>query len=93
VPEAVFFKLNTLKQGDLITVTGADGGTYTYAVTSVQSVPIADGPAAWVAPTDKETITLMTCGGEWDSSISEYDSRTVVTAVRVPGQGAAQAGT
>ncbi|MGN6482824.1 MAG: sortase domain-containing protein, partial [Thermomicrobiales bacterium] len=84
VPEAVFFKLNTLKQGDLITVTGADGGTYTYAVTSVQSVPIADGPAAWVAPTDKETLTLMTCGGEWDSSISEYDSRTVVTAVRVP---------
>ncbi|MGC4189825.1 MAG: SpaA isopeptide-forming pilin-related protein [Thermomicrobiales bacterium] len=92
VPEAVFFKLGSLQQGDLITVTGADGGTYTYAVTSVQSVSIADGPAAYVAPTDKETLTLMTCGGEWDSSISEYDSRTVVTAVRVPNPGAAQAG-
>lgn len=92
VPEAVFFKLNTLKQGDLITITGADGGTYTYAVTSVRSVPIAEGPAASVAPTDKETLTLMTCGGEWDSAISEYDSRTVVTAVRVPNPAAAQGG-
>ncbi|CAN0504650.1 unnamed protein product, partial [Phaeothamnion confervicola] len=92
VPEGVFFKLNALKQGDLITITGADGGTYTYAVTSVRSVPIAEGPAASVAPTDRETLTLMTCGGEWDSTISEYDSRTVVTAVRVPNPEAAQGG-
>jgi hypothetical protein len=34
--------------------------------------------------TPYEAVTLITCGGEWDSSISEYDERTVARATRVP---------
>jgi hypothetical protein len=34
--------------------------------------------------TSYEAVTLMTCSGEWNSEISEYDSRTVVRARRVP---------
>jgi len=86
VPEAVFYDLDKLHAGDLIVVTDASGATYTYAVTSIAELPIDAGPADVVASTDTETLTLMTCGGDWDASISEYDHRTVVQAVRVTTQ-------
>jgi len=37
---------------------------------------------AGLGMTDHEAVTLTTCAGEWDSSISEYTGRTVVRAVR-----------
>lgn len=82
-PEAIFFNLSTLKAGDAIEVSDGSGGTFTYAVTTVRQLPATDGPEEIVKGTDAETITLITCSGEWDPSVSEYDSRTVVQAVRV----------
>ncbi|MCC6791998.1 MAG: class F sortase, partial [Thermomicrobiales bacterium] len=33
-----------------------------------------------VGPTDGSTLTLITCGGEWDPSEAKYNQRTVVRA-------------
>jgi sortase (surface protein transpeptidase) len=83
VPEGVFFDLAELEEGDLITITGDRGGLYRYRVTSVEDLPISEGPDEALTAGDGETITLITCGGEWDPSASEYQSRTVVKAERV----------
>jgi LPXTG-site transpeptidase (sortase) family protein len=83
VPEGVFYDLSGVEEGDVITVTGDRGGVYEYVVTSVEELSIAEGPDEALATGDKETLTLITCGGEWDSSASEYQSRTVVKAERM----------
>ena len=82
-PEAVFFRLSELKPGDLIEVSDGNGGTFTYQVTAVRQMPNDDNPNVVVQGTDAETLTLITCSGEWDPAVSEYNSRTVVQAVRV----------
>jgi sortase (surface protein transpeptidase) len=84
VPEGVFFALGTLEQDDLIEITGEDGETYRYAVEWVHQEDATQPPREDVlGPTEEESLTLITCGGEWDPSITEYDERTVVRAVRV----------
>jgi sortase (surface protein transpeptidase) len=82
VPEGVFYDLSGVKEGDVVTVTGDQGGVYEYVVTLVEELPIAEGPDEALAAGDTETLTLITCGGEWDSNASEYQSRTVVKAER-----------
>jgi sortase (surface protein transpeptidase) len=82
VPEGVFFELENVKVGDIITVTGDQGGVYEYEVVSVEELPIAEGPDEALAAGDVETLTMITCGGEWDADASEYQSRTVVKAER-----------
>lgn len=82
-PEAVFFRLSELEPGDLIEVSDGNGGTFTYQVTAVRQMPNDDNPNVVVQGSDAETLTLITCSGEWDPAVSEYNSRTVVQAVRV----------
>ncbi|MGI8486876.1 MAG: SpaA isopeptide-forming pilin-related protein [Thermomicrobiales bacterium] len=81
-PEAVFFNLSSLKAGDLIQVSDGHGGTFTYVVTTVRQMPNDGNPDTITRGTGAETLTLITCGGEWDPAASEYNSRTVVQAVR-----------
>ena len=81
-PEAVFFNLSSLKVGDLIQVSDGHGGTFTYVVTTVRQMPNDNNPDTVVRGTGAEALTLITCGGEWDPAVSEYNSRTVVQAVR-----------
>ncbi len=83
VPEAVFFRLATLQPGDLIEVTGDDGEVYRYIVDWMEPFPAADPPPdEALGPTDNESLTLITCGGEWDVSAAEYNQRSVVRATR-----------
>jgi len=49
----------------------------------VRQMPNDDNPNVVVQGSDAETLTLITCSGEWDPAVSEYNSRTVVQAVRV----------
>ncbi len=90
-PEGPFYALAQLEAGDLITVTGDDGGVYQYAVRSAEQFPSDASPNELFASVDQsaggETMVLITCGGEWDASISEYNERTVVVATRVPVEG------
>ena len=63
----------------------ADGTTYTYAVTSKNQYDAATAPVDQiVGPTPTQTVTLITCGGTFNSATHQYDKRTVVRAERVP---------
>lgn len=84
VGPAVFWNLKDLKEGDLIRVQLADGAEYTYAVTFLKQFDAATAPVNdIVGPTPKETVTLITCGGTFDSASHQYDKRLVVRAERI----------
>lgn len=84
----VFKRLPELNSGDLITIEMGDGRIFTYSVYDNYSVPLADSDAematAEVSPVSgKESITLITCTGEWSQVQQTYLSRQFVRAVRV----------
>ena len=84
VPEGVFYHLDELEEGDRIEVAGEDGLNYVYAVQWVrQESNFAPPSIDVVGPTDEPSLTLITCGGEWDASIAQYNERTVVRAIQV----------
>jgi len=61
---------------------------YAYEVEWVRQESNLEPPAEEVlGMTAYEAVTLMTCGGQWDSTISEYDERTVARARRVADAG------
>jgi LPXTG-site transpeptidase (sortase) family protein len=78
-PEAVFFAIDQLKENDEIIVRDEGCGEFTYLVEWVELVKVADADMTKITgPSEQEMITLITCGGTWDPSISEYRERTVV---------------
>ncbi len=84
VPEGVFFAIDRLEEGDEIVVTGESGTEYRYEVVSVGQEDALAAPADEVlSPEGDTTLTLITCGGEWDADRGEYLSRTVVQATLV----------
>ncbi len=84
VPEGVFFRLQDLQEGDRAEVTGDDGRVYVYEVQWVRQESNLEPPAADViGPTEEGALTLITCGGEWNADIAEYEERTVARAVQV----------
>ena len=90
-PEAVFFGLGTLRAGDTVVLFDEETA-YTYEVEWVRQESNLEPPAEEVlGMTAYEAVTLMTCGGQWDSSISEYDERTVARAKRLADEGTPEA--
>ncbi len=84
VPQGPFYGLIGLQEGDTIQITGDDGKIYVFEVQWVRQESNLDAPnPEVVGPTGEATLTLITCGGEWDPSISEYNERTVVRAIQV----------
>ncbi len=83
VPEGVFFRLTDLEQGDEIAVTAQDGTVYRYQVEWVKQIAVDGDVASLVGETNEASLTLITCGGQWDDAIQEYDHRTVVRATLV----------
>ncbi len=85
VGPAVFWDVRYLPAGDVITVVGEDGKNYEYAVQWTQSY-LADQltpeviQGEIVGDTGEETLTLITCGGEFDPATGEYNERWVVRA-------------
>ncbi|HEX5370088.1 MAG TPA: class F sortase [Dehalococcoidia bacterium] len=82
--EAVFWDINKLSQGDIIEIDLGDF-VYKYSVTGAQDIK-ADDVAKWAdvwKATPTESITLITCAGDFNRTTSEYDSRHVVTAARL----------
>ena len=81
--QAVFWDLTGLRIGDEIEIK-MSGASHKYRVTTNQPIDANTGP--WdqiVSSTAEETITLITCGGDFNRETREYNSRQVVTAVRV----------
>ena len=83
---AVFANLNDLQAGDVIRLVSDDGREYTYEVFANFDVDPYDTESLKVmAPTETDTITLITCGGTWIPDASQqfggdYTTRTIVQA-------------
>jgi sortase (surface protein transpeptidase) len=82
---AVFWGLDQLTPGSIIEVDYA-GQILTYAVVWTEEVP-ASGAVDWrqyfSSDVAVDSITLYTCGGEFDGSTASYTHRVVVRAERV----------
>ncbi len=81
--QAVLWDLNRLQLGDEIQV-HLEGTIHRYRVTSNQPVSATTGP--WdqiVSSTAEESLTIITCGGNFNRETREYTNRQVVTAVKI----------
>lgn len=81
--EAVFWDIGKLEVGDVVEVL-VSGTTHRYSVTSNAPVHAVNGD--WdsiVSARAQETITLITCGGDFNPTTREYTHRQVVVAVRI----------
>ncbi len=76
-----FFRLKEAKKGDRIQVTTKNGRTFTYRVTSVQTMPKQNLPTGIFSRNGGPRLVLVTCGGPFDPSIRRYRDNVVVTAV------------
>ena len=85
----VFYRLRELQIGDDITVTLEDGQVMNYRVTGNVAAKFDDpNVLKAMAPTKKDVITILTCGGAWEPNPYEenggnYTHRIVVRAERV----------
>ncbi|MBI1886496.1 MAG: class F sortase [Chloroflexi bacterium] len=83
---AVFWKLNEVQPGDSIRLITKDGKVLVYQVFNNFYVDPNDPNATKVMyPTDRDVLTLITCGGTWLPNPSEpfggeYTHRTIVRA-------------
>jgi hypothetical protein len=78
---AVFFRLRELRRGDEIKVVRADGSTVRFSVDRTEQYPKSRFPTDDVYyPTLTPSLRLVTCGGEFDTSIGHYKSNVIVFA-------------
>lgn len=83
VGPAVFWRLGDLQPGDEIELHLDDGSIIKYTVRWNRTVD--DASSDWnsiVAATSQESVTLITCTGNFDPATLSYDARRVVWAVR-----------
>ena len=81
---AVFFRLGALRPGDLINVRLADGVTGVFRVTGVRQYAKSKFPAKTLyRATRFAGLRLITCGGAFDYTTSQYLSSIVVFAFLV----------
>lgn len=77
-----FFPLEQLQPGDAVTVDLADGTTLEYEIIARNRYPKAELPLAEVFTTSgPHHLTLITCGGAFDSLDRHYEDNVVVVAV------------
>ena len=84
----VFKELPILANGDLIQVERGDGTIFKYQVVENNTVPLSEADqymytAAKSPEVGKESITLITCTGEWSQQQGTYLSRQFTRAVLV----------
>ena len=80
---AVFSDLHDIKDGDQITVRLRDGTQLEYTARSNRIVdPAATRFNDIVAATPEESLTVITCAGDFDPETQTYDMRRIVWAVR-----------
>ncbi len=81
---AVYWNLKDLEQDDLIEVRLQDGTVYQYRVIARTQVdPNTADIAKIVGPTEREVLTIITCGGQFDFEARHYSERVIVRAERV----------
>lgn len=84
----VFKSLPNLVEGDIITVERGDGVVYKYKVVENKSVLLSESDAYMAVAArspepGKESVTLISCTGEWSQQQGTYLSRQFTRAVLV----------
>lgn len=78
----VFFDLRTLVEGDRITVLHEDGSESPFRVVARSTYEKEELPLEVIFSREGPSVlTLITCGGGFNSNVSRYDSNVVVYAV------------
>jgi hypothetical protein len=78
---AVFYRLASLRTGDVITVRRADGSTVRFGVTGSRRYPKKSFPTDDVyGPAPYPVLRLITCGGSFDRGRGSYRDNLVVSA-------------
>ena len=80
---AVFWHLQNMVKGDLVEVRLEDGTAYQYEVISRRQVSGSSDFSGIVAATEKEIITLITCGGSFNHETGHYPDRVILLAERI----------
>ena len=80
---AVFWDLKNMVMGDLVEVQLEDGTVYQYEVISRRQVAGSSDFSGIVSATEKEIVTLITCGGRFDPDKRHYEDRVVIQAERI----------
>lgn len=85
--EGVLKHLDTVPVGAKILIERGDGQSFSYTVTDNKTIPLTEADnymhTAFTSPvTGKESLTIITCIGEWSSVKSTYLSRQFLRAVR-----------
>jgi hypothetical protein len=86
---AIFWEVPHLPAGEVIRLVGEDGNAYEYAVEWTQMYDVATELTPEVIQNDivgdtgQESLTLITCGGEFNPATAEYLQRWVVRAHRI----------
>lgn len=86
VPEAVFYKLGTLKAGDTVEVVNAQGTILDFRVTGAKTYAYDAATADVFKGDSTARLELITCAGDWLKDKRLYDKRIVVSAVLVSPQ-------
>ncbi len=87
-PQAVFYYVPNLPAGTPMALVMDDGTVFNYALDWINLFAVADLTPDIIASqivgdTGAETITLITCGGQFDVNLQEYLYRYVIRATRV----------
>ena len=82
----VFKNLPDLIEGDIIKIERGDGIVYKYSVVESKAIPLSESDAymstaAKSPEKGKESVTLISCTGEWSQQRGTYLSRQFVRAV------------
>lgn len=78
--EGIFFRLGRMNVGDPVRVDFADGTTAMFRVVGRQQVPKTQLPTDLFSRAGPPRLTLITCGGAFNSSTRHYVDNVVVVA-------------
>lgn len=86
--EGVFKALPALLEGDIIVIERGDGEIFKYSVVENNTIALSDAndymATAIRTPTSgRESLTLISCAGEWSDQQKTYMSRQFVRAILV----------
>lgn len=81
--QGVFSRLDRVSPGAVIGVTSPAGERFTYLVESVELVDLATADVGAIVGSrgGGSTLTLITCGGTFNTSTRDYEQRVIVRAV------------
>ncbi len=80
----MFFRLGALKPGNIIEVSRKDGTIAKFAVDRVKSYPKTAFPTDLVYSSgDKPSLSVVTCGGQFDRKKRSYPDNIIAFATLV----------